>query len=75
MNEIEIRKLPELISSLIQILKNDRFLSDKKSPEEKIKQVLEKFKGSNIVNFFKIINDCIKNNDIKMLKQLLNQRY
>ena len=74
MNVREITKLPELISSLIQILRCDRFLSDKPSPEEKIKQVLEKMKGSNIVNFSKIINDCINNNVINFLKQMLDKK-
>lgn len=74
LNVREITKLPELISSLIQILRCDRFLSDKPSPEEKIKQVLEKMKGSNIVNFSKIINDCINNNVINFLKQMLDKK-
>ena len=74
LNEIEIRKLPKLLSSLIQILKNNSYLYDFLSPEVRINVLLEKMKGSNIVNFSKIINDCINNNDIKMLKQLLNKK-
>ena len=72
LNETELEKLPELISTIIKILKSNSF--DSYTPKKIIEEVLEKMKGSNIINISKIINDCINSNDIKMLKQLLNKK-
>ena len=40
--------------------------------KEEIKKVLEKMKGSNILNFSKYVDESINSNDIKMILQLLN---
>ena len=40
--------------------------------KEEIKKVLEKIKGSNIINFSKYVDECINSNDIKMLLKSLN---
>jgi len=42
--------------------------------KEEIKKVLEKMKGSNILNFSKYIDDTINSDDIKKLFQLLNKK-
>ena len=66
----QISKLPELLSYILRILKNG-YIQDPVNKEE-IKKVLEKLKGSNILNFSKYIDESINSNDIKMLLQLLN---
>ena len=68
--EEQIKKLPDLLSYIIQILKND-YINDRISKED-IKKVLEKMKGSNILNFSKYIDKSIDSNQIKMLLQYLN---
>ena len=66
----QINKLPELLSYILTILKNG-YIEDPINKEE-IKKVLEKLRGSNILNFSKYIDESINSNDIKMLLQLLN---
>jgi len=66
----QISKLPELLSYILRILKNG-YIQDPVNKEE-IKKVLEKLKGTNILNFSKYIDESINSNDIKMLLQLLN---
>ena len=72
LNEREIGKLPDLISKLIRILKHNSIFYN--NPKKIINEVLKKIEGSNIINYSKIINDCINYNDIKMIKQLLNKK-
>ena len=67
----QIEELPELLSYILRILKNS-YLEDPIKKEE-IKNVLEKMKGSNILNFSKYIDESINSNDIKMLLQFLNK--
>ena len=67
----QIEELPELLSYILRILKNG-YLEDPIKKEE-IKNVLEKMKGSNILNFSKYIDESINSNDIKMLLQFLNK--
>ena len=67
----QIKQLPELLSYILRILKNG-YLKDPIKKEE-IKNVLEKMKGSNILNFSKYIDESINSNDIKMLLQFLNK--
>ncbi len=67
----QIKQLPELLSYILRILKNGHFIDSIK--KEEIKNVLEKMKGSNILNFSKYIDESINSNDIKMLVQFLNK--
>ena len=41
--------------------------------KEEIKKVLEKMKGSNILNFSKYVDESINSNNIKMILQLLDK--
>ena len=66
----QIRKLPELLSYILLILKNGYI--DEPIKKEEIKKVLEKIKGSNIINFSNYVEESINSNDIKML---LNNKY
>ena len=68
LKEIQISQLPELLSKILRILRNEKTgCTTKKGIEE----VLEKMKGSNILNFSKFIDESINSNDIKMLLNLL----
>ena len=70
MENNQINTLPELLSYILLILKNG-YIEDLIKKEE-IKKVLEKMKGSNILNFSKYVDESINSNDIKMILQLLN---
>ena len=69
----QIKKLPDLLSYIIQILKNGYIIDS--IPEEDIKKVLEKMKGSNILNFSKYIDKIINSNEINMLLQYIDKDY
>ena len=70
MEDNQINTLPKLLSYILLILKNG-YIEDLIKKEE-IKKVLEKMKGSNILNFSKYVDESINSNDIKMILQLLN---
>ena len=65
----EIRNLPELLSYIMQILKRGYISNEVK--KEEIKEVLNKMKGSNIMNFSRFVNRSINQSDIEMLLKIL----
>lgn len=69
-NDENIKQLPDLLSYIIQILKNG-YIADS-IPKEDIKKILEKMEGSHILNFSKYIDKAIDSNQIKILLQYLN---
>ena len=71
LDEEQIKKLPELISYILQILQKGCIYGE--IAKEEIKKVLEKMKGSNIINFSKYVDDCFNSNDLKMLKQAIHK--
>ena len=71
LDEDEIKNLPEFLSYIIQILKKG-YVMDKIKKDE-IKNVLNKMKGSNIVNFSRYIDKTIDSTNIKTLLQLLKK--
>ena len=70
MDEYQINKLSKLLSYILLILKKG-YITEPINKEE-IKKVLEKIKGSNIINFSKFVDESINSNDIKMLLNFLN---
>ena len=70
MEDNQINTLSKLLSYILLILKNG-YIEDLIKKEE-IKKVLEKMKGSNILNFSKYVDESINSNDIKMILQLLD---
>ena len=68
----QIRKLPILISYIMELLKKN-FTMIGYYTVETIKEVLGKMNGCNIINISKFINDSINQNELQMLKQLLNK--
>ena len=71
LDEYQINKLSKLLSYILLILKKG-YITEPINKEE-IKKVLEKIKGSNILNFAKYVDESINSNDIKMILQLLNK--
>ena len=66
----QIKKLPDLLSCIITILKKG-YIMDPINKEE-IKKVLKKMKGINILNFSKYIDESINPSNINILMQFLN---
>ena len=70
LDENLIKKLPESISYILEILKNGYIAT---GPKEDIKKILEKIKGSNILNFSKFVDETINSSHLKTLLQYLNK--
>ena len=70
-NDDIIKNLPELLSYIIKVLKN-RYVYDKIKKEE-IKKVLNKLKGSNILNFSRYVDNSIDSTQIKTMLQCLEK--
>ena len=70
-DKIQMKKLPEFISYILEILKYGYI--EEKNPKEDIKKLLEKIKGSNILNFSNFIDNTINSSDIKTILQYLNK--
>ena len=71
LDEEQIEKLPEFLSYIVQILKNGYI--EREIKKEEIKKVLEKIKGSNILNFSRFIEKSINDEHINILLQCLNK--
>ena len=69
--EEEIKKLPDILSYIVLILKNG-YINEEIAKED-IKNVLNKMKGSNILNFSRFIDKTIDSNQIKILLQFLEK--
>ena len=69
----KIKKLPPFTSYIIELLKNNSTMIEYNTVEI-IKEVLLKMEGCNIINISKFINDSINQNELKILKQLLNKK-
>ena len=67
----QIKQLPEFLSYIVQILKNGYIIETIK--KEEIKKVLDKVKGSNILNFSRFIEKSINDEHINILLQCLNK--
>jgi len=70
-DEEQIKKLPEFLSYIVQILKNGYISGEIK--KEEIKDVLKKMEGSNILNFSRFIEKSINDEHINILMQCLNK--
>ena len=72
LDEEQIKKLPEFLSYIVQILKNG-YVSGITIVKE-IKNVLKKMEGSNILNFSRFIEKSINDEHINILLQCLNNK-
>jgi len=71
LDEEQIKKLPEFLSYIVQILKKGYISGEIK--KEEIKDVLKKMEGSNILNFSRFIEKSINDEHINLLMQCLNK--
>ena len=71
MTDDKIEKLPELLSYIIKVLKKSSVYDEIK--KEEIKKVLNKLKGSNILNFSRYVDKSIDSNQIKTMIQCLEK--
>ena len=71
LDEEQIKKLPEFLSYIVQILKKGYISGEIK--KEEIKNVLKKMEGSNILNFSRFLEKSINDEHINILMQCLNK--
>jgi len=71
LDEEQIKKLPEFLSYIVEILKKGYISREIK--KEEIKDVLKKMVGSNILNFSRFIEKSINDEHINILMQCLNK--
>jgi hypothetical protein len=69
LNDYQINYLPDIISYIMKILKNGYI--DSPNIKKTIKEVLEKMRGSNIINFSKYANEIITLNELNNIIALL----
>ena len=74
LSEDNIKKLPEFISFIIRDIKNIniKYISDSYDRREKIREVLKKEKGNNIINFSNFIDETLNIEQINKLMNILN---
>ena len=70
LSDEQIEKLPELIHYIMEILKKGYI--EENDIKENIITVLEKVKGSNIINFSNFVNESINMNQVNEMMKLLN---
>ena len=71
LDNYRIAQLPLIISSIMEILKTGKILSTQN--KECIKEVMNKIRGSNIINFSRYVNKIIDLNYLKNILRLLNE--
>ena len=64
-------RMPLIISSIMEILKNGKIISTQN--KECIKEVMNKIRGSNIINFSRYVDKIIDLNYLKKILNLLNE--
>jgi hypothetical protein len=70
-NDEKIEELPELLSYILKVLKRSYVYDEIK--KEEIKKVLNKLKGSNILNFSRYVDNSIDSTQIKTMLQCLEK--
>ena len=72
LDDKSLKNLPEIISCIMRILKNGYIETDK-NIKKTIKEVLQKLKGSNIINFSEYVDETIDKNQINKMLELLDK--
>ena len=72
LSEDDLKKLPEIITLIMRILKKGYIESDE-DIKKTIKEVLQKMKGSNIINFSDYVNETIDKINLDKILKLLNK--
>ena len=60
-----IERLPTILSSIMEVLKNGKIKSSES--KECIKEVLDKMRGSNIINFSRYVNKIIDSQNFEII--------
>lgn len=68
-----IEKLPEKVANIIEILKHEFGYIEDSDIKEKIKEILKKIKGQNIINFSNYTHEIIDSNQLNNILNLLNK--
>ena len=69
----QLKQLPNIISSIMKILKNGYVELKNDKEKECIKEVLEKLEGSNIINFSNYVNEIITDNELINILNILEE--
>jgi hypothetical protein len=72
LNNSQIDSLSMIISYIMRILKNG-YIEDDDDIKKNIKEVLNKIRGSNIINFSKYVDKIINSNELNKILNLLNK--
>ena len=72
LDESLLQKLPDIISSILKILKNG-YIETPDDVKQCIREVLEKMRGSNIINFSKYVDETINSYELKNILNLLKK--
>lgn len=70
LDSLQLNKLTDIIKAIMKILKKGYI--DKPEIKESIKEVLNKIKGANIINFSRYVDEEIDNNNLNNIINLLN---
>ena len=70
----QIKQMPEIIYYIMQILKNG-YIETIRDTKKNIKEVLEKVKGSNVINFSNFVEEEINLTDIKTMINFLDNNH
>ena len=73
LDEEQFKKFSQIISCIMRILKNG-YIKTGDNIKETIKQVLQKVKGSNIINFSNYVDEEINTDQIKNMIKLLDTK-
>ena len=73
LDEEQFKKFSQIISCIMRILKNG-YIETGDNIKETIKQVLQKVKGSNIINFSNYVDEEINTDQIKNMIKLLDTK-
>ena len=68
----QIKKMSDIIYYIMKILKNG-YIETFSDTKKNIKEVLEKLRGSNIINFSNYVDEEINTNNIKYIVNFLNE--
>ena len=70
----QIKQMPEIIYYIMKILKNG-YIETIRDTKKNIKEVLEKVKGSNVINFSNFVEEEINLTDIKTMINFLDNNH
>ena len=70
--ENQIKKLPVIIQLILDILKNE-YVKETENMKDDIKNILQKVKGSNLINFSKYVDNTVNTSQLNSIINLLSK--